>query len=1483
MKKRILALFLIISCLASMIVVPASAAEVAKENTTALTGACPCGCGLVLANVDWKPYKGEVNTGHYYLDGDYSQAEELTIISGNSIVLDLRGYTLTTPEKQRVFTVNGYLGILDSIGGGKMTSKGAGTYDGGVLRVEDNETSGSLIELYSGTITLRDDAGTTSSGGIVGLGDGATFRMYNGVLMGGNAKGSGGAICSPGAGRTVEILGGTIFGCKSTGSGGAIYATSGTVILKNCTIIGNTGSSGGNLYMSGVTGTIENCVISNGISTTTDKYGGGNISTVGNGTITVTNCKIYGGYAQSNGGNLSLGYGTYTFKNCEIYGGSCEGMGGNVSLPISSSEVTFNGCTIDGDMDNMKGTLTLKGATKISNNNGGLDLTESTKTVKATGLTAGAEVYVSGDKTLTGSLTYIKPALNCTLTASGTTLTVAPAADGVEAGYCPHCNAKTSWQPYGTAGATHVYLTQDMASFAEITVASDLCIDTRGFDITATGRAFSVAKGGKLAIIDSVGGSIFTGKGVAGEKGGFISCEGELILQGGKYVYAKGNTLDDGGIVYCAGNMSLSGVVMDASAYKNTTEGVNGSAIHFADGAGTATIMGAYITGGSAYIGGGLYFGYDNTVTITGLNATSGKAVEGGGNVAVRGTTENAKGTLTMTGTSLVKGQSENYAGNLQMGRYKTCTITDSYMADGKAVQGGNFSVNLGATATLTNCILEGGTATSKGGQVYAPGNNSYFTLDRCLMTNGTAAKGGNIFMNNGTCTIIGGEVSHGTATEDYGGNIYSSTDDKTGTVLKADQHGNAPAIRNGKATVKGGNIFAAKIITIEAARFSNGYAPEGGNDLYIHKDSTTLKLGSGIVGNVYTNAQAGLLTKEVYGGAISSVTCEPSEANYYLDAKYGNCGIIVKDNTMYVAVAAVMDKAGNSTWYASNEEAVAACENNQYVKLFTGNDLVLTRDLYADIFGNSVTVSGNYRLYAMDSTGDGYAVPTGKVTLSGATLADVTDAPNGKMYIALADGTIHRLGMQITGVTIRPTADGMYYTAKWSCDDVLKAQISAYGIVASTKNMPGSNFAAEEENLWTAFNQASFASGQTQNGAVISGIMSETSGDNDTRGKTLVYAKAYITFENGSTYVSRDNIGYSLQNVMESLDKLIMAKPLQYRKYNQTAREFYEKWKDNGMSGWNLTKIPKKADDNVINVLMVGSSFCYYYVQELYALGQAAGIDIRVCNLYYSGCPLEKHYNWWATGQSNYQYYETYHNGRVLTSNVSLEWGLAQHDWDFISLQESSSKSFQNYPDHAQNTKGMWEPLLSYFLEQFPDAQVLWHQPWTYQAADHVKEGTSYTPELQQSNQDKIEHFVKEICDYYNVPAGETLIQRVNTGRAWQIMRTEYDYDFLTCRLGKTNPVSGVANAGDGYHDGDIGGGQLLNACVWFEIITGQSVIGNTYIPEYATSSTLADSLMAQVNVEKTDKGYALTSEFVAEIQQAAHKAVAELGLTVQ
>jgi hypothetical protein len=52
------------------------------------------------------------------------------------------------------------------------------------------------------------------------------------------------------------------------------------------------------------------------------------------------------------------------------------------------------------------------------------------------------------------------------------------------------------------------------------------------------------------------------------------------------------------------------------------------------------------------------------------------------------------------------------------------------------------------------------------------------------------------------------------------------------------------------------------------------------------------------------------------------------------------------------------------------------------------------------------------------------------------------------------------------------------------------------------------------------------------------------------------------------------------------------------------------------------------------------------------------------------------------------------------------------------------------------------------------------------------------------------------------------------------------------------------------------VGGGQYLNACIWFEVLSGKSCIGNTWRPS----------------------DYRLSEEKIAGLQLAAHQAVAEM-----
>ena len=103
---------------------------------------------------------------------------------------------------------------------------------------------------------------------------------------------------------------------------------------------------------------------------------------------------------------------------------------------------------------------------------------------------------------------------------------------------------------------------------------------------------------------------------------------------------------------------------------------------------------------------------------------------------------------------------------------------------------------------------------------------------------------------------------------------------------------------------------------------------------------------------------------------------------------------------------------------------------------------------------------SGNGKLLGMDSTGDDYTLPTGKITGS-TNVSDITYAPNGNTYLAAneSDGvTYHRLGMSITDIALRPSVAGLYYNASWSGDSVIKEMIAEYGIATSLVDMPQDN-----------------------------------------------------------------------------------------------------------------------------------------------------------------------------------------------------------------------------------------------------------------------------------------------------------------------------------------------------------------------------------------------------------------------------------------
>ena len=91
------------------------------------------------------------------------------------------------------------------------------------------------------------------------------------------------------------------------------------------------------------------------------------------------------------------------------------------------------------------------------------------------------------------------------------------------------------------------------------------------------------------------------------------------------------------------------------------------------------------------------------------------------------------------------------------------------------------------------------------------------------------------------------------------------------------------------------------------------------------------------------------------------------------------------------------------------------------------------------------------------------------------------------------------------------------------------------------------------------------------------------------------------------------------------------------------------------------------------------------------------------------------------------------------------------------------------------------------------------------------------------------------ELCRENDVPM-------IPAGDAWQIARNDATVGDDLCKDDKA-------------HDGEEGGGQYLNACVFFEVLFGKSCVGSTWRPTYA-----------------------LPEEKIPGLQQAAHEAVAAI-----
>lgn len=965
--------------------------------------------------------------------------------------------------------------------------------------------------------------------------------------------------------------------------------------------------------------------------------------------------------------------------------------------------------------------------------------------------------------------------------------------------------------------------------------------------------------------------------------GGNLYLSGTAIISGGHII---GGSAGYGGNVYVSGSGNLEmtgGVIRNGQCADAINPNDWGGNLYFG-GDENAQISNTIIRGGSTTNHGGNLYLSATTLTLhncviaegyAGLESSDGR----GGNLYCNGTS-----TVEMYTTVLGNGYAYNAGGNVygpagiqfnmhsgliaggtaaSSGGNLYCNglvMTGGVITGGEAPKGGNIIV-YGAAGNFLTVRDDGddttaaprisnGTATGGSGGNILVDDNAELTLENCLVEGGKSAElGGNIYLDiSATAQMDGAVIRNGSGNTSSANanfdadNVYvqesaslTMTDTTVSGISAADVSGNG-VCSMGAVTLKGNTRI------INAERQSCVYIGTAGS---LAVDAGFTGIASvAFVDAHFTDVEAPHGTALAEQNTNTGVFTGQLFLEGYLSRDYDLPGIYAVENDakLYVASTAVVDAAGNETWYTNNAEAIAACDEGEYVKLCTTEDVVLTKNCTIDINGKSVNVSGAFTLQAFDSASDDHLGNVGTVTLEEGVITTVSHlSAEGGFYVNLVDqktGTMtsHRMDMRVKTVSIRPKSAGIYFIGEWICDDTLKGQIKSFGMAVSANDAPGNNFAQDKDTRYTSFSASMLDSTTALTSVIIANILSneETAEDNTNRAKTDIYVAPYIVLQDGTSLVTGKEVTYNLHDVMHLVDKVEGNLYLD----NKVALEnFYSTWSDS-MSTWGFTYIGNTdpTDDDVLNVLLIGNSFCYYFTDELYAMLQEYYPDreINVVNAYKSGCLMREHYAWLLDSSvTRYQFITVNKDGRKTLYNMSLKEGMMLRDWDVISLQQHYPPKVAMDYDVAMETITPYDETLYNFLKTyFPKADLYWQQTWAYQIgyagslsaeADSVEEDNKVLDlEKQLLNHSVIRQTALEVC----VRNGVT---RAPLGDAWAIIRDGGNgYDNLCAREGTNSDL------GDYYHDGDIGGGQYLNACVWFEMITGADCTTLTYRPSY-------------------------------------------------
>ncbi|MBR5308598.1 MAG: DUF4886 domain-containing protein [Clostridia bacterium] len=272
-----------------------------------------------------------------------------------------------------------------------------------------------------------------------------------------------------------------------------------------------------------------------------------------------------------------------------------------------------------------------------------------------------------------------------------------------------------------------------------------------------------------------------------------------------------------------------------------------------------------------------------------------------------------------------------------------------------------------------------------------------------------------------------------------------------------------------------------------------------------------------------------------------------------------------------------------------------------------------------------------------------------------------------------------------------------------------------------------------------------------------------------------------------------------------------------------------------------NPIVIPE-AEDGVLRLLSIGNSYSNDAQAYIAKIAEGLGLKIEFYNLYYGGCKIEQHYNFYNNNSANYDFYKNM--TRYVSGKVTIKNALEATQYDYITFQQGS------YSSDSYSSYALLDELMAIVRGYQPNAEFLIHQTWSYCEArscngdEANKSGKGYASSA--------EMFKKVEECYARAAADNGNLRILKSGKAVQMAKTEY---YFTDDYGKTNSIYSDFNSHLAPR------GDYLAGCVWLETIFDNiDVRETTYDGGFADAALLREIAYRVVN--GTDGAEALLGE---------------------